>query len=232
MKVRVALVAGALLAGTVASTSHAATKVCNLVTDPKGDSSFRVVTTGPGAPGTPSMDLVGGDIASDGKQIEAVIRVDKLSKTDSQGPMGQAWFFKFVPKGLSDADSLFLVAYSTPTGGDEFWAGYEADHEPSGALKTSYPIKAAKGTFDTAKNEVRVWAPIADFGSRSSLLSKGTTFSTLTVEARRINGQRAAKSMFVGPVWVPIGGLTSLMDDAVGTKSYTAGAKSCVVLGK
>ncbi len=232
MKVRVALIAGAVLAGTFAGSALAAPKkVCNLITDPKGDSSFGVLVGGPGLPGTPSMDIVGGDIASDGKQITAVVRVDKLTKSDPQGPMGQAWFFKWIPKGLTDADSLFLVAYSTPTGGDEFVAGYEADHQ-SGQIKTSYPIKNAKGVFDTAKNEVRITALIADFGPRANLLGKGKLFGSLTVEARRINGQRAAKSMFVGPVWVPIGGLTSLMDDADGTKSYTAGASSCVALGK
>lgn len=220
------LIAAALVAVTGMTADAAAPKkVCNLIKDAAADTSDTPT------PGTPSVDVVGADIASNKTKITAVVRVAKLSKTDSGAPFGQAWFFQFVPKGLAAPNAfLFLAAYSTPTGGDEFIVGRQAPHA-TGAINTSYKIADASGVFDEAKSEIRITADIASFGEFAKLIKPGTSLGTLTADARQLFGQRAVPSPVAGGVLVPTGGLTFTQDTAVGTKPYAAGAPSCLKVG-
>lgn len=224
MRLRTSLLAASIVLTGFAGTAQAA-PVCNLIKDDAGDMNDSPT------PGTPSVDVVGADIASTATKITAVVRVAKLSKTDSGAPLGQAWFFQFVPKGLPEPnDFLFLAAYSTPTGGDEFIVGRQAPHA-TGAINTSYKIADATGVFDEAKSEVRITADIAAFGEFAALLKPGSSLGTLTSDARQLFGQRAVPSPVVGGVLVPTGGLTFTQDTAEGSKAYVAGEASCLKVG-
>ncbi|MCA1823492.1 MAG: hypothetical protein LC640_04360 [Frankia sp.] len=152
-------------------------------------------------------------------------------KTDPQSPLGQGWFLQFVPKGLSGADFLFLAAYESPTGGEEFVLGHQGPH-PQLPNPTSFADGSATGVVDEAKSEVRITANIKDFGDNAKLLAPGSKISALTAEARRIGGQRAVKSQTVGPTYAPLAGFTFTFDDAESTKTYTAASPSCVAVGK
>ena len=226
MRLRTSLLAAAVALTTAYAGSAQAAPVCNLVKDETGDMNDSPT------PGTPSVDVTGADIASSATKITAVVRVAKLSKTDSGAPLGQAWFFQFLPKGLPEPnDFLFLAAYSTPTGGDEFVVGRQAPHA-TGAINTSYKVAEATGEFDEAKSEVRITADIAAFGEFAALLKPGSSLGTLTADARQLFGQRAVPSPEVGGVLIPSGGLTFTQDTAEGTKAYVAGEASCLAVGK
>jgi hypothetical protein len=195
--------------------------VCNLVVDDKGDATASTV------PGDTSVDLIGGDFASSTKQITAVIKVDKLVNPDPQAPFGQSYFATFNVKGLADTLTLSVGLYPT---GDEYKFGYQGVDENTG-VNTSYTVGDATGSYDLAKGELRVSADIAKF-PQAKYLKAGGQVTVLTLEARRVYGQRKVPSQDTpAGVRAPLGGLTLTFDTATG-KKYTLGAPSCVKVGK
>jgi hypothetical protein len=195
--------------------------VCNLVVDDKGDSTWNNV------PGDSSIDLVGGDFASTAKQITAVIKVDKLVTPNPQSPLGQAYYAAFTVKGLADTLTLSVGLYPT---GDEYKFGYQAT-DPNTNVSTSYTLGDATGSYDAAKGELRVTADIAKFPQAKSLKAGGQV-TKLTLDARRVYGQRKVPSQDTpAGVRAPLGGATAIFDTADG-KKYTLGAPSCVKVGK
>jgi hypothetical protein len=212
------LVAACVAATGLTAQAAAPKKVCNLVTDAKGDS---VIVA---APGDASSDIVGGDFASNAKQLTAVIKLDKLANPNPQSPLGQAYFMVFTVKGTADVLSVSAGLYPT---GNEFTFGYQG-LDPNTGVNTSYTLGDAKGVIDMAKSEIRITADIAKFPQAKLLKPKGTVTS-MTAEARRVYGQRVVPSQ-QGPVGprVPLGGATLTLDTATG-KKYTLGALSCVV---
>jgi hypothetical protein len=194
--------------------------VCNLVVDDKGDATASTV------PGDTSVDIVGGDFASNAKQITAIIRVDKLVNPNPQAPLGQSYFATFTVKGL--ADTLTLSAGLYPTG-NQFQFGYQAK-DPKTDVNTSYTLGDATGSVDLAKGELRISADIAKFPQAKSL-KVGGQVTALGLEARRVYGQRKVPSQDTpAGVRVPLGGVTLTFDTAAG-KKYTLGAPSCVKVG-
>ena len=222
MKIRASVLAAGLLIAATASVSHAAPakKVCNLIKDVKGDATASAM------PGNSSQDLVGGDVASDAKQLTAVLRVDKIINPDPEAPLGQSYFLVFTVKGF--ADSLFVSVGLYPTG-NEFKYGWQGP-DPNTGVNTSYTLGDAKGVIDTKKNELRVTAPFSAWKAQVKL-AKGGQIRSMTAEARRVYGQRLVPSQEVNGVRVPIGGVTLTFDTATG-KTYTLGAPSCVAVGK
>ncbi|MDQ1710784.1 MAG: hypothetical protein QOE45_234 [Frankiaceae bacterium] len=207
--------------GAVPASAAAPKPACNLVTDGKGDSIYNHV------PGDSSVDLVGGDFASNAKTITAVIRVDKLVKTNPQAPLGQQYFVLFNVKGVPDLLTLSVGIYPT---GDEYKFGYQAE-DPNTGVNTSYTVGDAKGSYSEAKGELRISADIAKF-PQGKKIKLGAQVTNLKVEARRVVGQRKVPSQDTpAGVRAPLGGLTLVFDDATG-KNYTLGAKSCVAIGK
>jgi hypothetical protein len=206
---------------TAAPKKAAPKPVCNLVVDDKGDATASTV------PGDSSVDIVGGDFASNAKTITAVIRVDKLVNPNPQSPFGQSYFATFNVKGLADTLTLSVGLYPT---GDEYKFGYQGV-DPNTGVNTSYTVGDAKGSYDIAKGELRVSADIAKF-PQAAKLKPGALVTTLTLEARRVYGQRKVPSQDTpAGVRAPLGGLTLTFDTADG-KKYTLGAKSCVAIGK
>ena len=219
------LVAGLATACTVAALgavpAAATTKpkpappVCKLIFDDEGDQT---------TPGDASVDIVGGDFASNGKQITAIIRLKQLVNPNPQSPLGQAYFVSFTVKGSSDTLTLGAGLYPT---GNQFTYGYQAE-DPTSGVSTSYTLGNATGAING--NEIRITADIAKY-PQAKLLKNGNKVTTITADARRVYGQRVVPSQQVGPVRAPLGGLTLTYDEATG-KTYTLGARSCVAVGK
>ena len=219
------LVAGIATACTLAAIgavpAHAAKAkpapaVCKLIFDDEADYTV--------PDGDASVDIVGGDFASNGKQITGIIRLKGLTNPNPRSPLGQAYFIEFTVKGSSDILTLSAGLYPT---GNQFGFGYQGP-DPVLPINTSYTLGEAKGVI--AGNEIRITADIAKF-PQAKLLKNGNKVTTLEANARRVYGQRAVPSQQVGPVRAPLGGLTLNYDDATG-KTYTLGARSCVAVGK
>ena len=217
--VLLAALAPLLALGLAAEAAPA--KVCNLVSDAQGDATASTV------PGDDAMDIVGGDFASNAKQLTAVIKIAKIVNPNPESPLGQSYFMVFNLKGTADTLSVSAGLYPT---GNEFKFGYQGV-DPNTGVNTSYTLGDATGVIDTAKNEIRVTADIAKF-PQAKFLKPGNSVTTLTAEARRVYGQRVVPSQ-QGPAGprIPLGGATLTFDTATG-KKYTLGAKSCVVIGK
>lgn len=223
MRVRAVLLAsitGIAAFAVPALSAPAPAPVCNLIPDVKGDATASTV------PGDASVDIVGGDFASNAKQITAIVRLDKLANPNPQSPTGQSYFVVFNVKGV--ADTLTLSAGLYPTG-NEFKYGYQGV-DPTSGVNTSYTLGDATGVVDMAKSELRITADIAKFPQAKSLKA-GNRVTTIVAEARRVYGQRVVPSQQVGPARAPLGGVTLTFDTADG-KAYTLGARSCVPVGK
>lgn len=215
------ILAGSLLTG-VAFAAPAPT-VCQIIKDAKGDAKYAGAV-----PGDSSVDIVSADVASDGKIVTGVVRVDKLTVPNPQAPLGQAWFVKFNVKGAPEV--IFLSARQYPQG-NVFVFGYTAPDPTLAGINTSYTLGTATGVLDMDKNEIRISAPAAEFKKANATIVKGAKLSGLLADTWRIAGQGFVPSQQVGPVRAPLGGLLLPFDNATGT-TYTVGTKSCVALGK
>ena len=180
--------------------------VCNLVTDAKGDGTGFVVTDQDVLPNDDNLDLVSGDVASNAKQITAVIRTAAQAMSDPSAPTGRAYYANFTAGGKQ----LFLAVRLDATGAGTYTGGYIDG--------TRTTLGDATGVVDVEKKEVRITAPLSLFAPQAAL-KPGTKITDLNLLAQRYVGA-------AGP------GATPSADDAVGGKAYTAGAPSCVVVGK
>ena len=192
-----------------------APKACKIIVDDTGDATLQ-----PGTPSDASLDIVGGDFASNGKKITGIIRVQALQQQNPRSPLGQVYFAIFTVKGLTD--TLTLSATLAPDG-TKYHFGYQAE-DPNTGVNTSYTIGNATGRI--TGNEIKITADVAAFPQKAKL-KNGTQVTSLVAETRNLLGQRVVPSQNVGPVRVPLGGLTLLADDATG-KKYTLGQASCV----
>lgn len=200
-------VAVALGAAVVLSVpSHAAVKPsCNLVLDVKGDADQGLFSSS----SQPAWDIVSADVATDKTNLTTVIRVDKLSKSVSDDPGGSQWRFDFQVDGVK----LFTQATSTPFG-DKFTIGY------TDTTSHAFAASGATGVFDTAKNEVRVTAPLASTVSKATIKT-GTKLTDLGASAGDYVNTAGGS---------PSGSFSA--DTATGSKNYVAPSKSCVTVGK
>jgi hypothetical protein len=160
------LVAGSLAVSLAAAGGALAAPapVCNLITDPTGD------TTGPST----ALDIVSGDVANDAKTFTGVIRTAALSETDLSSPTGIAWGMRFsAPKSELP---IYLLATKFQGSAVEFTFG-EVDG-------TSLVEKGTgTGVIDVAKKEVRIHVPTKALG-----LKAGTKLTDLTAQGRRAIG--------------------------------------------
>ncbi len=195
--------AAALLTGTGVATAAPAVS-CNLLADAKGDDGSAVFQH------SESLDLVGGDIASSAKTVTAVIRVAKFTKSDTAAaPTGRAWYLEFsIPGG---ATPLWLGAQITPSG-EIFRYGWV-----DGTIRRS--LGTALGVFDEAKSEIRISSAVGIWAERGSVKP-----------GAKLTGITAASYNFVGAA--AVGGSLQPGDTAETTNTYTAGAPSCVKVGK
>jgi hypothetical protein len=180
--------------------------VCNLVTDAAGDANGFLVTGLPGVPSDKNLDILSADIASDAKNVTAVIRLAAVG-ADSTSPTGGAVYFNFsIGDTKVFVDALLSGSSATFNAGDF-----------TGTNGGRHTIGAVTGSIDTATNAIHITAPANTW---SNVVKAGTKLNTFDVLAQRYIGANA------------VGGVTPTADEAMSDKVYTGGAKSCVVPGK
>jgi hypothetical protein len=204
------LLATSVVAGGAAyAAPRKVAPVCNLFTDPAGDGTGFLLTDQNYLPNDPQLDIVSGDVASDGKTITAVLRLSALDKTDSNAPTGRTYYVNF---GIGDVE-LNLSAALDQDGGVTYQAGFQDTASRAG-------LGAVTGVLDLAKKEVRIHAPLSIFAEKLPLKA-GTKLEYVEGLAQRYVGNRTAGR-----------GVTPSADATDPGKAYTIGAPSCVVPGK
>lgn len=198
---------GVLAVATATSALAAPKKVCNLVQDGAGDAS-RLYVSGATGQNSSALDVLSTDIASNSKQVTTVIRVATLSATDTQSPFGMAWRASFKVGEFE----LYTKAMVDRAGAATYEYGFIEN-----AIENKLGETEGLVAIDTAKNEVRVTAPVLGFvtkGGGPTVGKKGTNITAKTFRA------------------MPRPAVDSDVDNATSTKTYSFGAASCVTVGK
>jgi hypothetical protein len=229
VQARLALVPVAALVALVAPAAVAAPKtgpVCNTITDPAGDTFAVRSQDGEGVygPQDDSLDVISGDLASDGKVVTAVVRIKKLSRTVSTSPTGLTASLGFLIGGSNTQVRLYAVLVSGQA--DRFEVGSLASDAVPNTPSTY--VGEAKGVVDLAKNEVRITAPaalLAPFGD----LKPGTPLFPNEAESATV--ARGVPAITTTP-GQPMSTRGPFADIAAGGKAIKVGAPSCVVPGK
>lgn len=210
---RTAVTAGVLGLVASAGIAGAAPKpVCNLLEDAKGDTFLLRTqdTAGVFGPQENSLDIVSGDLGSDGKTLTGVLRVEKLATTAATSPVGLSFRLQFSLPGAEDSN-LYMTA-NLVAGAQSFAVGVR-----DALTNTSTKLADAKGVFDLDKSEVRISAPLSVFKPAADI-KKGTklTFAGWDQTSSRPSG--AGPSVFA--------------DVARSEKTYVVGDATCVPVGK
>ena len=196
-----------------AGAAHAATKpkpkpVCNLIKDDKGDGAGLINNQD-------GLDVLTADIASDAKNITAVIRLAgaPVGAANPDAPEGAAYYFVFShPKAQYP---LWVAASSGITGSYTYSMG---DVEPSPTGGDLFQTKTGTVTGHIDGNNITITVARSVLGSLADV-KPGTKLVGLEAHV-------------FYPVEVPmVGGLLEEADSASG-KSYVAGALSCVKPGR
>ncbi|MDX6217623.1 MAG: hypothetical protein QOG99_3207 [Frankiales bacterium] len=204
--VTAAVTASLVLAG--AAGAAAPKKVCNLIKDAAGDDGSNPVFGHDG-----NLDILSGDLSSDGKTVTIAIRTAAVGTSDSKAPTGRSYYLDFDVPG--EKNTLWLGVTTTPTF-TSFTPGYV-----NGSLHSGIAGNAT-GTFDAAKKEIRISAPASDWDAYATITKK-STFSALT-----------ARSYYFVGAYSPTGtggGSLQAGDQGDATKTYLAGTPSCLKVG-
>ena len=191
-------------AGAATAAPAKAKPVCDLIKDAAGDGA--VVTA------SDDLDILSGDLASDGKKITAVLRLaGDPTAPNPQALGGKNYYVSFTAAGSTQPQ--FLAAEFDPVLGASYSTGFEEDVNGVGNKTTD--TEPATGKVDG--NVITITAPLNAFSGRASV-KPGKKLSGLTAEVFALIGTSAT------------GGLLALADDATGS-GYTAGGASCVKPG-
>ena len=204
------LVAAVVLVGSAltAGVSSAAPKpVCGLVSDPAGDT----VLEGQ-AHDDANLDVLGADVASDGKRITAVLRMGGVEALDPKAPFGRTVYFHFTSPGVKTP--MYLSAHFDPATGMFYDFGAVIG---TGYSTTNHSGTAAIGSVDAVKKTITISAP-ADLGKMLAP-GKGRTLQSFQVRSTLLVGVARA-------------GLVFDADLATSKTTYTTGAPSCVAVAK
>lgn len=182
-----------------------------LVTDPAGDANDQPNLTVPGV-NFPDLDIVSADIASDARFVTTVIRVADLGTALEAAGRRNTYRFSF--KFGRNSGEVVTYAYRG-VDGQQFLFSVPA--EGGGNTVKQLP---ATGTFDVARNEVRVSIPLAK--AKGSRIMRGDTYIT------RLN---ASTHRGVGIVPPGVGAATGLDAASTGNR-YRVGSPSCVPVGR
>jgi hypothetical protein len=223
MRTRVLLLTAVAATTAVMTTAQAAPAKpsCNLVVDPTGDINNDLTVEGqklPVFPASESVDLVGGDLASDGTNLTGVITLAKFDP-DEQAVINRRYVLKFKPAGSKYP--LLLASLVDPLG-QTFMFGYFDT-----ATETyNYATTPATGTVEG--NTIRITAKLADMAAAENVgkLKAGTKISNIEAYAFRRYGPLPNASV------PPSAGYKVAEADVATSKlSYVAGKKSCVKVG-
>lgn len=209
-----------LTAALVASTltvlsgpSLAGPPTCRLLLDPTGDTTATQPTGtdpapgGPFVPAEPSLDLVSADLASNRDYVTAVLRVAHLGAPAPTSPTGSSYLLSF----LLNETRFTLYAIRDVTGWQRFLL------LPGSEVGTQ--AIAVDGTFDTARNEVRISATTEDFEQLGGRAHPGTQATELTAATQRALGAAGSYTF-------------QTADAATAKRNYRLGSASCVTPGR
>jgi hypothetical protein len=218
MKLRVAAVAALACVTALTVPSGAAAKTsCKLVTDPAGD-TYAYRNAGQAKVPDASLDLTGGDIASNTKAVTVVFRVAKLAVPSPTSPQGVRFYAEVSP---TTADDVFYFEGDITAATKTFYVGYQGASLQVTQVRPQ--LGAATGVVDTAHNEVRITAPLSLFVKRGAKFTARTKWTSLTLFTGRMV---ASANSVTGSAVAPFA------DDAVAAKSYLHNTPSCVKVGK
>ena len=229
MQVRLALVPLVALGALVAPMAEAAPKAkpsCMTITDPKGDTFAIRFQDAQGAygPQEDALDVVSGDLASDGKTVTAVVRIAKLSRAINLSPTG---FTAGVDFRIGASDFVVrLQANLIRNAPDRF----EVAARPGDALPNtpSTFVGTVTGVVDEKKGEVRIHAPAAMLEPYGPI-KPGVKLTPNDAESATVaRGVPAITSTPGGPM----SSRGPFADIAAAGKFVLVGAPSCVVPGK
>lgn len=226
MNVRTAAALGLALA-TAAGAAQAAPvkKVCNLVNDGAGD-TFAVraqdgTPAGAVGPQEAAFDIKTADIASNGKDITAAIRVAALGAATTS-PQGRGYAFDFLLPTSEMQGSLRAVFINGQA--PYFEATYK---DPSVPNSPSTFLALVKGAVDEKKGEIRITAPVSVFSELGPI--KAGTLITPAGDAAT-SGRAVPPSP--GVAGQPVATRYAFADVATDSKPYRVGTPSCVTPGK
>lgn len=215
MRVRALLVTTSLLAtGLSAVAAQAAPKVapvCNMAKDGTGDTN-NDLEGAPVFPDDQGLDLVGADVASNGKNITAVIRL-----ADEPGD-ATAYVKRYIAqfKVAGQANPMLLAAAIDATGVTYQFGWYGPNATGSNGFR--YSGTPATGAIEG--QTITITAALADVAAVAELgpVKKGTKINALSVTAnRRLPALTAFPQGIVYPA-----------DEMIGKGVYYAGNPSCV----
>ena len=231
MQVRLALVPLVALVAVVAPVADAAPKPkvkpsCLTITDPKGDTFALRSQDQQGAygPQEDALDVVSGDLASDGKVVTAVVRIAKLSRAINLSPTGFTVGLDFRI-GVSDS-IVRLQANLIRNAPDRFEVAARAADDVPNTPATF--VGTVTGIVDEKAGEVRIHAPVAMLDPYGPIKA-GVKLTPNENESATVARGVPAISSTPGQPMTTRG---PFADIAAAGKFVLVGAPSCVVPGK
>ncbi|HEX8003127.1 MAG TPA: hypothetical protein VF519_10580 [Mycobacteriales bacterium] len=212
MRARALLVTTSLLVtglGTVAAEAAKTPPTCNMAVDTTGDTN-NDLEGAPVFPADSGLDLVGGDVATNAKNITAVIRL-----ADEPGD-ATVYVKRYIAqfKVAGQANPMILAAAVTATG-TTYSFGWYGDS----ATGTGYNYAATEATGSIEGKIITITAALADVAATPELgpVKKGSKINALTLTANRRL-----------PAVTQAPGIVYPADEALGKGIYYAGNASCV----
>lgn len=215
MRARALLITATLLAsGLGATAADAAPKkkpapVCNMVKDGTGDTNNNLQGA-PLFPADPGLDIVGGDVASNTKNITAVIR---LAAAPGQATIYvKRYIAEFRVAGQANPMVLAAAVSATGTTYSFGWVGTTTT-----GSGYNYAGTAITGTI--VDKVITITAPLAVVAGQAEL---GPVKKGAKVSALRITANRRLPAVTQAP------GIVYPADEGLGKGTYYAGNPSCV----
>ena len=204
---------------------------CYLAKDAKGDSTIRVVTTGPGTPNDPDLDLLGITFGTSGDNLIAAAKVDKLGAGPTQGTDGHRFTFYFTHN--KNVFAMAGSAYKNAAHGqirDGAASTGQFSHvtqlsvnapgltDPNSRIAPGFVESGLKFTFDQKNSFVIATLPLKDIEKYGKAPTAGATFTG-------VYGISAADTDLISSQAdvVPDGATAS----APGKATYTVGDNKC-----
>lgn len=202
-----------------APMAHAATvrPACDLVTDPAGDVTPTTLGTN-----NNDYDIRSADIATNKRQLTAVIRLTSLAPEDATSAAARDYEFDFDANG-----QRFGLLANLVTGGASFEAAVYDTNAAGGQSGTD--LGELSGVIDSVHHEIRMTAPLQLFAPYASF--KQTYVDQLYVTSARAVGDDGAATPD-GRVTVGSQSVATVVDDASSKARYAPGRTSCVRVGK
>jgi hypothetical protein len=221
VKTRALLALSAVLAAGVASgAANAAVKkptprypkVCQLLQDAPGDTGTQGTAHAP-IPDD-QADILSADIASDAKNLTAVLRLKALGPSDNFAPTGRAYSVFWTAPG--DANPLYLQVTIPASGTTAYTWG-----DITGSTSNS----KGSATGAIAGNEIHMTVPLAALKGIGIKVDPGTKFTGLGAKSGNLVG------LAPGNPTPATTYATLFYDAAEGGKNYILTQPSCIKVG-